>query len=236
MNAMITKPLFWEDSYLKECNAIVTRVDGNRIYLDQTVFFYGGGGQVPDTGTINGMQARGSKDDDGEICHVVEGNSFKVGDSVAAKIDWDKRYRIMRLHSASHLLYFLLKELDPKMTGTSGEVDERKERSDYLFSFEIDLQTELPKISQRLNEVIEKGYEIRVSEKHREGFETNPWTNAPESGKEAGVRRVWKVELFPEMECGGTHPKNTREIGRVQVSKGKSPGKGRKRIEVELIE
>ncbi|MFH0961522.1 MAG: alanyl-tRNA editing protein [archaeon] len=231
----MTIPIFWQEPYLKECTAKVVRTEGDLVFLDRTIFFPGGGGQVPDTGKMGGlMPATGGKTPEGALCHIVPGNRFSPGQEVGLELDWERRHRIMRLHSAAHIVYFLFKEFDPEMTGTSGNVDERKDRSDYLFKRELDLSKILPEINGKAKELISKNLPIEIREEQREGFGVNPWTGAPESGKEAGTRRVWRLGSW-EMECGGTHVKSTGEIGELKISKGKAPGGGRKRIEVELV-
>jgi alanyl-tRNA synthetase len=95
-------------------------------------------------------------------------------------------------------------------------VDEKKDRTDYLFDTSID-QGKLKEAERRVNAIIKDAREIKT------------WNDLSQSGK-----RMWKLESYPVMMCGGTHVKNTREIGGVEVSRGKKPGRGKERIEITL--
>ncbi|MCJ7430651.1 hypothetical protein MUO83_05495 [Candidatus Bathyarchaeota archaeon] len=141
---------------------------------------------------------------------------FSVGALVHGKIDWERRYKIMRLHSGAHIVYFLMQEVfgEDCKPASSGLLDEEKERSDYLFEEKLD-EEKLKLVEEIANQIIKKGYEIKT------------WS---ENGK-----RYWKMELFPAMKCGGTHVKDSSEIGEIKVKKGKKPGKGKERIEISLL-
>jgi alanyl-tRNA synthetase len=224
MNTMVesTKRLYWEDPYKREFEARILAVDGNEIVLDQTCFFPRGGGQVSDTGTLNSVRVTEVLDkDEGRITHILEKPlPDGVGDRVRGAVDWDKRYRTMKLHSASHLLYYVMQEVFGREVkpASSGLVDEKKDRTDYLFETSID-QEKLKEAERRVNVIIMEAREIKT------------WSDPSQGGK-----RMWKLEPFPAMMCGGTHVKNAKEIGRISISRGKKPGRGKERIEVALLE
>jgi Ser-tRNA(Ala) deacylase AlaX len=213
----ITKRLYWQDPYRKEFDAKILAVEGNEVILDQTCFYPQGGGQVSDTGVMDSTRVVQVVDKDNSgIAHALEKPlQRKVGDTVHGVIDWDKRYRTMRLHSASHLLYYVMQEVFQGVKpASSGLVDEKKDRTDYLFDVSID-QQKLKEVERRVNSIIKEGREVKT------------WNDPSQGGK-----RMWRLEPFAVMMCGGTHVRNTKEIGEVSVSKGKKPGRGKERIEI----
>jgi alanyl-tRNA synthetase len=210
--------LYFDDPYVKEFSGKVASVDGANVVLEATHFFPQGGGQTGDSGTIGGIKVLNVVAGNGNIVHIMEAvPSFKPGDEVKCAIDWAKRYRKMRLHSASHIVYYLMREVfgDTCTVASSGLLDEFKERSDYLFNAPLD-KAKLKEVEDKANALIAEGREIKA---YRDA--ANPDTLWWEMG-------AWK------MQCCGTHPKNTKEIGRIALARGKKPGKGRERIEISL--
>lgn len=214
----MTKKLFWENPYQVEFDAAVTEITGNSVVLDATCFYPRGGGQAGDTGYLNGIRVVETQaGEETDIAHILEAKPcFSVGASVHGKIDWERRYKIMRLHSSAHIVYYLMKEVFGKdcKPASSGLLDEKKERSDYLFKEKLDKE-KLKVVEERANQIIREGHAIKT------------WS---ENGE-----RYWKMELFPTMKCGGTHVKNTSEIGEIRVKRGKKPGRGKERIEISLL-
>ena len=191
----------------------------NFVVLDRSCFYPKGGGQVGDTGAISGVRVKDTLREGMEIRHIIEGDiEFKTGQVVHGVIDWDRRYRIMRLHSASHLVFYSMKEVfgNRCVPASSGQVDDVKDRSDYLFDIPLDKE-KLADVESRVNGLITDGLPIN------HGLESD------------GERLLWRVSIFPGMECGGTHVMNTAEIGRIIIKRGSKPGKGRERIELTLV-
>jgi Ser-tRNA(Ala) deacylase AlaX len=216
-----TKRLYWEDPYKKDFDAKIVVINGNEVVLDQTCFYPRGGGQVSDTGSIDSTRVTEVRaEESGRITHVLEKPlPNRVGDQVHGVIDWEKRYRTMKLHSASHLVYYVMQEVFGREVrpASSGLVDQEKDRTDYLFETPLD-QGKLKECERRVNEIIKEAREIKT------------W-NDPGQGE----KRMWKLEPYPVMMCGGTHVKNTKEIGEVAISRGKKPGRGKERIDIALI-
>ncbi len=215
----LTTLLFRGDPYLREFNAMVVSVGENLVVLDRTCFFPRGGGQVGDTGILSGARVSDTLKEGEEVRHILEGKpEFQPGQTVHGAIDWDRRYRIMRLHSAAHLVYYAMKETFGAkcVPASSGLLDEVKDRSDYLFDSPLD-RAKLAEVEDRVNQLITDGI---------------PITHGLESD---GERLLWRVAFFPPMECGGTHVRNTAEIGRVSIRRGSKPGRGRERIELTLV-
>lgn len=217
-NLELTILLLRGDPYMREFDATVVRAEGNFMVLDRTCFFPRGGGQVGDTGELSGSRVVDTLREGDEVRHILEDMSkFNVGQRVHGVIDWGRRYRIMRLHSASHLVYYAMREVfgDGCRPASSGLLDEVKDRSDYLFDVPLD-RVKLAGVEERVNRLIADGI---------------PITHRQESD---GGRLIWMVAPFPAMECGGTHVRNTAEIGRVSLKRGSKPGRGKERIELIL--
>lgn len=212
---MKTEKLYWIDSYIKEFEAEVISIKGNMVELNRTAFYPRGRGQVGDTGFLNNLRVMDTIKEDETIYHVLEKSDLNVGEKVRGIIDWDRRYRIMRNHSASHIVeYFMLLEFKEIRPYSSGLVDEFKDRTNYL--------TDKPLEIERI-----KNVEIQVNEFISENNPINIWIDGD------GVRH-WECK-FIKTKCAGTHVRNTMEIGKVKIEKGKKPGKGRERIETILI-
>jgi len=219
----MTKNLFWENPYQVEFDGKVALCQGDRLILDQTCFYPRGGGQVGDIGEIGGVRVLDTvKDESNEVVHILEKETaFKEGDKVRGRIDWERRYRIMRLHSAAHLVFYLMKETfgETCKPASSGLLDENKDRSDYTginVKDGVELRERLKIVEEKANRLVEAGGEIKT------------WTD------EAG-QRLWELKGYPVMACGGTHVRNLREVGRIQVRRGSKPGAGRERIEISLV-
>lgn len=214
---MATKRLFWQDPYQTECEAQITKIENNKIYLDQTVFFAFSGGQISDQGTINEVKVTNATDEGEEISYELEQNPFKPGDKVTIKIDKDFRNRVMRLHSAVHLVDFIsrkyLKELVPII---GSNITDQKSRIDYLYPQNI--SDKIPKIQQEAEQIIKENLPIITKgEDNNQNY------------------RLWLIEKYNwKMPCAGTHPKTTGEIGQIKL-KRENIGKGKERISVTLI-
>jgi len=211
---MATKRLFWEDPYQTQCDATVIRVEGSEVVLDQSVFYAFSGGQASDSGTINGQAVKEAKKAGEDIIYVMEEPpDFKEGDKVIIEIDWEKRYDLMKLHSASHILYFIVQEKTglKKIIGSNVTVD--KGRLDYEYPEVI--SPILPDVEVKANELFNQEAEISI------------YPDPQDPTKRWWEGLSWKVP------CGGTHVRSTKEIGNVRL-KRKNIGKGKERIEIYL--
>ena len=153
-----------------------------------------------------------------EVIHILETEpNFKVGDTVHGKIDWERRYKIMKLHTAAHITYFVAVDILGVTEIKGSYVDNKKDRFDFVYDGRIEPE-KIQEIAEKANEIIAKNQDIQRTED----------SNNP------GIW-VWKTEGMPEMNCGGTHVKNTKEIGRIRC-KRKNPGAGLERVETYLEE
>ena len=215
----MTKKLFWEDPYQTECKAKVTSIEENKVKLDQTIFFAFSGGQASDEGTINGIKVlnatkEGDKENiiDIEYCLESEPN-FQVGDEVTVKIDEERRNKLRKLHSAAHVFYYFFVDKLGRQKIIGSNIAEDKARVDFLY--EEPLTDKLPEMEEETNNFLKQGHDIIQK----------PDENKPDL-------RWWYCEDW-KMPCGGTHVKNTTEIGQIRL-KRKNIGSGKERIEIYL--
>ena len=203
--------LFYSDPYLRETKAKVIDLEENIVWLDKTIFFLESGGQESDRGWINDIQIVDIREDYG---HVLEKQpNFRIGDQVVLRLDWERRYRIMRLHSAAHLVFFAVKEVIGNIEVIGSHISAEKARIDLAFNQSI--SPLLKSIEDFVNKIIESNEEVII-------YESKPgW-------------RIWKLRNW-EVPCGGTHVRKTGEIGLVKL-KRRNIGKGKERIEIYLIQ
>ena len=212
----MTIRLYDEDHYLKEFDAKVVRINDNLVELDQTAFYAEAGGQHGDTGTLNGETVVYTKylEDDRHVHIMEEAPRFKVGDTVHGVIDWERRYRIMRLHSASHMMEHFLWKHFGYMKRTGSNVDDKKDRADYVHEGRLD-PDKLRQTEEDTNKFLKEGHPVAIT-------------------VDAEGIRTWRCGPV-EMHCAGTHVKNTSEIGDIKL-KRKNPGRGEERVETSLRE
>lgn len=213
---MTVKKLFWEDPYLKQCTATVMSVDGNCITLDETIVFAFSGGQASDSGTIHGYPVITARKAQKEIVYEIDAaHDLKVGQQVEVIIDWDKRYRIMRLHFAAEIVLELMVQNfnDPKKIGAN--ITEEKARVD--FEWHGNISDVFPLLQRKIEEIIDSNAPIlsRFSDEEQE-------------------IRYWEIDGFGKVPCGGTHIKNTGEMGTILLKRGKRLGANKERIEIYL--
>jgi len=210
----MVEKLFRKDPYLDSCEAVVTSSKDGEITIDKTVFFAFAGGQQSDSGTIGGFKVLEARVDGSEIRYKLEEPaSLKEGDTAQVQIDMEKRKKIMRLHSAAHLVYgvFTKQHESKKLIGSN--VTEDKSRID--FEYETSLSEMLPSIEEETNKIIEQDAEIKTYQDE----------NKPD--------RWWWECMDMKYPCGGTHLKSLGEIGKIKL-KRKNIGSGKERIEITL--
>jgi len=231
----VTEQLFRDDSYLKECDAIVVTADGDAIVLDRTVFYPMGGGQVADTGTIHWEGGSATVidtryGDGGAIRHVVEENAAQpqAGTQVRASIDWGRRYRHMRMHTALHLLGSIL-----KYGVTGGNISAEKSRLDFDMEDTIDKE----EVARALKALVEENHSISCRWITDEELEAQPdlvRTMSVQPPKGAGKVRLLDIEGVDLQPCGGTHLKSTGEVGQVRIGKVEKKGRRNRRVNIHL--
>ncbi len=231
----MTLELFREDSYMRECDATVVAVDDRAVILDQTVFYPLGGGQQGDTGEITcaGVKAiivDTRYGDGGTIRHVVEENSVfpEVGQPVRAEIDWDRRYRHMRMHTALHLLGSVL-----KYGVTGGNISAAKSRLDFNMEDTIDKAA----VGAAIRSLVEADHAVTCRWITDEELAAQPdlvRTMSVQPPKGTGKVRLLEIEGIDLQPCGGTHVRSTAEVGEVRIGKVEKKGKRNRRVNIHL--
>ena len=239
----MTDLLYQTDSYLKEFEAVVTAVDAEArtVVLDRTAFYPGGGGQPNDTGqlSLSGEMypVEKVKKQGADVIHFIGGEVLlpQVGAQVRGKIDWERRYLLMRTHSALHVLCgTVFRDYGALVTG--GNMEPGKGRMDFEFER---LQGELvSEIEAAVNKEVEAGHEIRVKILPREeAFQIPDLIRTKINLLPEGITEVRTVEIVGlDLQAdGGTHVQNTSEIGSIKVVDYKSKGAINKRIYIEVV-
>lgn len=237
----MTEMLYHSDSYLKEFSAVVTDIDeeAGTVALNRTTFFPGGGGQPCDTGQLtyadSSLPVLSVSRRADRILHQIEGLLPEVGSEVHGKIDWERRYQLMRTHSAMHVLCGVVwRDYGAQVTG--GNMEPLKGRMDFEFeNFSADLVHE---IEGKVNEEIRNGRNIQARVLPRAEAEQIPdlirtkINLLPDALQEIRIVEIKGLDLQAD---GGTHVANTKEIGTFKIVGHKSKGKINKRLKIELI-
>ena len=232
----MTELLCHKDSYLKEFDATVTEVnaEGNAIALDRTAFFPGGGGQPCDRGWIGELPvARAARQGD-VVWHFVEGPLPAVGATVHGRLDWELRHKLMRTHTAFHILCGVVFR-DWKAQVTGGNMEPLKGRMDFEFeTLKADLVAE---IEARINAEVAAARPVLVRVLPREqAFQIPDLIRTKINLLPEGIREVRIVEIqgLDLQADGGTHVANTKEVGTIKVAGYESKGRINKRIKLEI--
>jgi len=240
MGVLMTQLLYQTDSYLREFEATVTQAEGDAVVLDRTAFYPGGGGQPADTGTLTvagqSRQVTKVKKKGADIWHHLDGEAPPPGSRVVGRIDWDRRYRLMRMHTALHILCGVVwRDYEAQVTG--GNMKPGAGRMDFEFER---MQKELvQEIEGKINAEVEAAREIEVAILPREeAFQIPDLIRTkinllPESIQEVRTVHIKGLDLQAD---GGTHVANTSEVGPIRIVKYESKGRINKRIHIELTE
>jgi len=235
----MTELLYETDAYLKEFDATVTGHDTeqNGVLLDRTAFYPGGGGQPNDTGKliVDGVEYPVINVKRGNV-HIFAGDLPPVDTEVTGLIDWNRRYQLMRTHTAMHILCGVVwRDYGAQVTG--GNMEPLKGRMDFEFErLEKDLVRE---IEATINREMAQGYNVRVRIVPREqAFQIPDLIRTKINLLPKGIEEVRTVELVGlDLQAdGGTHVANTEEVGPIRITDYKSKGGINKRIYIELDE
>ena len=206
--------LFWDDPYMKSCKAKVEKVDGKDVELESTCFFAFSGGQQSDSGSVGGIPVEKAEKRGDTIVYTLEREpGFKPGDEVDVEIDWGKREKIMRLHSAAHIVWFVAEKKLATRKLIGSNVTEEKARIDYEYPESIGPL--LPGIEEEVNVFVSESHPVKAY-----ADEADP------------MKRWWECGEF-RCPCGGTHLRDAKEIGKIKL-KRKNIGAGKERIEITL--
>jgi misacylated tRNA(Ala) deacylase len=235
----MTEELFLTDSYTKEFEACVVRLEGREVILDRTAFYPGRGGQPPDKGSLGigpiNANVVDVRREGGEIMHVTNTPIPGTVRDLRGTLDWVRRFAHMRYHTALHVLSGVIwRNFDARVTG--GQM--RADRARMDFSFPGEWTTDIVSQIERLtNEALAEERPVRVYELEREEALANPdlirtqVNLVPERVRQI---RIVEIEGLDTQADGGTHVANTREVGGMEITGHKSKGRLNKRIEFVL--
>jgi len=235
---MTTELIFRDDAYLKTATARVVAIGPRGIELDRTIFYPLGGGQPGDTGVLTRedgtsvriIDARKGESPDAVI-HIAAPDAppLALGESVTVALDWERRYALMRLHTALHVMSCVV--IAPV---TGGNIAPDKARLD----FDIEMEAlDARRIETGTNELIARGVATETVWITDEELDARPElvkTMSVKPPRGAGRVRLLSIPGIDLQPCGGTHVRNIAEIGPIRVLKIKSEGKRNRRVEIAL--
>jgi alanyl-tRNA synthetase len=211
----MVEKLYYADQYIKEFDATIVGIKGDRIFLDRTAFYPGGGGQTADLGTIDGKNVTEVDKDGDEIFHFVPEASFVKGQKVKCALDWNRRYELMRGHSGQHILFRAMQELNPELG--VGKVDIGIDKKVLLFNGRISWD-ELRRALAKANEVIASDLEVLIQEVPKDSPDLADVRI--KADRIAGDKvRIIRIGDFDAAACGGVHVRRTGEIGGLSIVK-----------------
>ena len=231
----MTEELFRKDSYLKGCDAEVVAIEDGSIVLDRTVFYPLGGGQPGDTGTISWAGGSAAIVDtrygtDGSIHHIAADAAMlpEIRTTVHAELDWERRYRHMRMHTAMHLLGSVL-----QYGVTGGNISAEKSRLDFDMEDTVDKEA----VGAALTQLVDSDHAVSCRWITDEELDAQPelvrtMSVQPPRGK--GRVRLLEIEGIDLQPCGGTHLHSTAEVGAVRIGKVEKKGKRNRRVNIHL--
>ena len=236
----MTTLLYQYDAYLATFTATVTAVDSdqNAVILDQTAFYPGGGGQLPDTGTLRTANqtypVTKAKKQGEAILHFIEGELPPLGATVTGEIDWERRHQAMRTHTAMHILCGVIwRDYGASVTG--GNMELLTGRMD--FEFEALTRETIADIEAAINREVQAGRDVRVAILPRaEAFQIPDLIRTKINLLPEGIAEVRTVEIVGlDLQAdGGTHVHNTAEVGTIRITDYQSKGKINKRLYIQL--
>jgi misacylated tRNA(Ala) deacylase len=236
----MTELLFQNNSYVKEFEATVTEVVDQGVVLDRTAFYICGGGQPWDTGELltpdSRYQVTRAGRSEGKIVHQIEGPPPSVGAKVTGRIDWERRYLLMRTHTALHILCGVVwRDYGAKVTG--GDMQLGAARMD----FELEQMSAqfAQEVEEKINAEVAAARDVIVGNLSREEAEQHPdLIRTKINLLPPNIREVRTIDItgLDVQADGGTHVANTREVGAIKVMGHESKGRINKRLRIALVE
>nr|ACF09813.1 putative metal-dependent hydrolase related to alanyl-tRNA synthetase [uncultured marine group III euryarchaeote SAT1000-53-B3] len=230
-----------DGTYKKEFQSKVTAVYPGIVELEETAFYHLGGGQPSDKGTLNWEDGESIVYDvrkKNRIRHMVEGDLPEVGDSVNGKLNWDRRYTHMRMHTSQHLVSAIVSDLYGADT-VGNQIGFDKSRIDFK-PLKLSMN-EIDDLIDRTNDYVTKDISVNISEANRSDLEGNPeirssmssglWKLLPKSVTRLRVISIDEIDVCP---CAGTHVRSLKEIGKVEFVKRDNKGAGKQRLTYTL--
>ncbi len=237
----MTEKLYLTDSYMKEVDAKVSKTDGNSMILDKTIFYPAGGGQPNDTGKIligpQEYKVVDIKKEDNDVIHVLDRPAqTTVGSMAHCIIDWDRRYACMKYHTALHLIDGIMEKFYNSGMITGGQIYPDRAHMD------MDMpgltREKVSEILEKTNAVAKEGHEVLIKEIGADEAAEIPRLSRTETGRKLlqTLKTVRVVDIVGvDLQAdGGTHVRNTGEIGTIELNAYENKGSRRKRIDIIL--
>ncbi|MEM2238053.1 MAG: alanyl-tRNA editing protein [Candidatus Caldarchaeum sp.] len=228
-----TELLYLDDSYLKEFKAAVMRADNNGVVLDRTAFHPRGGGLVSDVGVIKHAAGEAKVveavfGEDG-VLHRIEGDTPPAGVEVIGLLDWEKRYKMMRMHTGLHVLAATMVE-KTKALITGNNISHDTGRVD--FSLESFDRSVMEECVDEANRRLAEGHAVKVYYMERDKVLSTPGLVklASRLPPEIPVLRIVEIDMVDVQADGGPHVKNTSEVGKIIITKLENKGKSNRRM------
>jgi misacylated tRNA(Ala) deacylase len=230
------RPAYLDDSYLREFRAKVISANVNSVVLDKTLFYPQSGGQPFDQGSLlrgeEEFKVTRAEVADGKIIHVLDRGGFLIGDEVRGVLDWERRYNLMRGHTACHILSAVIfKETGAKITGN--QIDLGRSRVD--FSLEKFDKSQMTGYIEAANKVV--GEDRAVASRFLSKKEAMKIPDLIRLAMEVPDReeiRVVEIAGVDAQACGGTHIRRTGEVGIIKFIKAENKGKANRRVYFEI--
>ena len=212
----MTVKLFWQDPYRTELVTRVAAVSGERVVLAETILYAEHGGQERDHGSIGGRPVLDAAWQGHDIVYTLPpGHGLGVGETVRLALDWQRRYRLMRLHFAAELVLEITTRRMVGIEKIGAHIAVDKARID--FAWPAGIGAELPAIAQAVQALVDANGAIESA-----------FTDV------AAERRCWRIAGFAEVACGGTHLRRCGEVGQLALRR-RNLGRGKERIEITLM-
>jgi len=231
----LTKKLYWEQPYSQEFTARILGSDGTRVELDQTLFYPRGGGVSCDTGVLDGTKVVETSKDGDRILHTLESPAgFAIGQAVTGRIDWKRRHRLMRMHTAGHLLSALFYS-GAKCLITGNQIDVDRSRMD--FSLEVFDRTQIEGFVKEANKLITDDAPVKSYFLDRsEALKIPDMVKLAEAAPPVEAQlRVVEIAGIDRQADGGLHVANLNEIGRIELLKLENKGKTNRRLYYDVV-
>lgn len=229
----MTQRLYQQDSYLKSFRSRVSTADEEGIVLEETAFFPSGGGVLGDMGVISSggkeCQVVETVERDGEVFHRIEGQTPAVGSEIAGTLDWERRYTLMRYHTATHVLCgVMFNDYGVRVTGN--QLTPEKGRVD--FSFETFDRAVLEEGFRKANDIVASNLEVKISFIPASEAENRPDLFKLESGfrHSLDTLRLVDIDGFDIQADGGCHVASLKEIGKLALTKSENKGRSNRRV------
>ena len=229
----MTRKLYWEKPYSQDFTGKVVSVSGTTIELDETLFYPRGGGVSSDTGVLQGLKVTDTSKEGDRILHVLEATpSFGSGHSVTGKIDWDRRYRLMKMHTAGHLLSAIFYRANCRITGNQIDVD----RSRMDFNLEEFDRSQIENYVNEANGLIRKDAPVKTYFLPREEALKDPQlVKLAEAAPPAEPSlRIVEIAGIDKQADGGLHVANLKEIVGIRLLKLENKGKTNRRLYYDI--